>query len=91
MAAASPVGVATATAIADVISVALSSGSIPKCLSAKSTVHLVPVRNSITLTWVKNDTDSVVSVKKITMSATVETSDANKKVDWATLFIRFRR
>jgi hypothetical protein len=40
---------------------------------------------------VKNDTDSVISVKKITMSATVETSDANKKVDWATLFIRFRR
>jgi hypothetical protein len=45
----------------------------------------------MTLTWVKNATDSVVSVKKITMSATVETSDANKKVDWATLFIRFRR
>jgi len=52
---------------------------------------LVPVRNSMTLTWVKNDIDSVISVKKITMSATVETSDANKKVDWATLFIRFRR
>jgi hypothetical protein len=73
------------------MSVALSSGRIPKCFSVKSTVHFVPVRNSMMLTCVKNDIDSVISVKKITMSATVETSDANKKVDWATLFIRFRR
>ncbi len=79
IAVARPAGIATTNAIAEVSAVAVRRGRTPNFLSANSTVHSVPVKNSTAETWPKKMDDSSIREPSITMIAMKETDAAASK------------
>ena len=62
-----PMGSATAMAMNDVSSVPVTSGRIPKCLSANKGVHCVSNKNSLRGTRAKNTEDSEIRTQRMPM------------------------
>jgi hypothetical protein len=80
MALPSPSGIAMVTAIRVMTIVPITSGSTPNCPSAKSGVHVVVKRNSVSGISAKNSSDGMRSESTIPKVVRIETAAAAKRM-----------